>query len=304
MRNAANRRRIYLERSSFLNRMGAFMAACTRLRNWTARISALTITAGTLVIAHSPSTGAAPLPAGSTDHYAGSEILKHEGASTTSDRTRALTASAQAAAGAVPGMDVSSHQGDINWPKPWADGARFAYVKATEGTGYKNPNFRQQYDGAVAVGMAHGGYHFALPDRSDGATQANFFVENGGGWMYNGVTLPPALDMEYNPYGDTCYGMNQAQMTDWVKSFSDQVRVRAGRYPAIYTSTTWWNRCVNADFSSTNPLWVARYASQVGELPTGWDFYTIWQFNHAGVFPGDQNTFNGVQDQLDRIVRG
>jgi len=39
----------------------------------------------------------------------------------------------------IPGMDVSGYQGNVNWTAAWNNGARFAYVKATEGTGYTNP---------------------------------------------------------------------------------------------------------------------------------------------------------------------
>jgi GH25 family lysozyme M1 (1,4-beta-N-acetylmuramidase) len=45
------------------------------------------------------------------------------------------------AATSVKGMDVSGYQGNVNWPAAWNNGARFAYVKATEGTGYTNPYF-------------------------------------------------------------------------------------------------------------------------------------------------------------------
>jgi GH25 family lysozyme M1 (1,4-beta-N-acetylmuramidase) len=283
--------------------MGAFVSTCTRLCAWTARISvartaavaagAAALVAGVLVI---PS-GATDLPAGSADHYAGSQIAKHEGVGRTSG---------EVPDGAVPGMDVSSHQGEVDWSQSWNDGARFAYVKATEGTGYLSPTFEQQYVGSHDIGMIRGAYHFALPDRSDGATQADFFIDNGGAWSADGRTMPPALDVEYNPYGEDCYGLDQAGMTAWIKSFSDQVFARTGRHPMIYTSTNWWNKCVggSGDFSSTNPLWIARYAEAIGELPAGWGFHTIWQWQAAGLFPGDQNVFNGDQEQLNRMALG
>src|ERR1044071_8779993 len=87
----------------------------------------------------------------------------------------------EAAVVQTPGMDVSSHQGAVNWSTAWANGARFAYVKATEGTTYQNPDFAQQYNGSFNIGMIRGAYHFALPDRSSGATQGNFFVCPLGG---------------------------------------------------------------------------------------------------------------------------
>jgi hypothetical protein len=46
------------------------------------------------------------------------------------------------------------------------------------------------------VGMIRGAYHFALPNSSSGATQANYFAGNGGGWSWDGKTLPGALDIE------------------------------------------------------------------------------------------------------------
>lgn len=62
--------------------------------------------------------------------------------------------------------------------------------------GYKSPHFSPQYTGATKAGLIRGSYHFALPDQSTGATQANYFASNGGGWSGDGVTLPGALDLE------------------------------------------------------------------------------------------------------------
>ncbi|MFJ6670736.1 GH25 family lysozyme [Actinosynnema sp. NPDC091369] len=206
------------------------MATHIRLRTMIARLGALTITLATV-----PAPGAEALPEGAADHFAGSQIAKHEGPGRTArHRPRAEVS--------VPGMDVSSHQGDVDWAKAWADGARFAYVKATEGTGYRNPDFAQQYNGSYRVGMIRGAYHFALPDRSGGAAQAEFFAVNGGGWSPDGRTLPGAVDLEHNPYGETCYGLSQAEMGAWVRAFSDRLAERTGRHPTIYTSTSWWNR--------------------------------------------------------------
>ncbi len=270
------------------------MATHTRLRTLIAELGALTIT---MAIIQVPVAEA--LPEGSADHYAGSQIADHEG-------WGRIAQSRPARQESVPGMDVSSHQGDVDWAKAWADGARFAYVKATEGTGYRNPKFAQQYNGSYHIGMIRGAYHFALPDRSDGATQADFFAFNGGGWSGDGVTLPGAVDMEYNPYGDTCYGLDQAEMGAWVRAFSDRLVARTGRYPVIYTSTSWWNRCVgDADrFGATSPLWVAHYADVLGPLPHGWDYHSIWQWQAAGLFPGDQNLFNGSYDRLRALATG
>ncbi|NKQ55947.1 lysozyme [Amycolatopsis sp. K13G38] len=198
------------------------------------------------------------------------------------------------------GHDVSGHQGDVDWPAAWNGGARFVYIKATEGTGYTSPNFPQQYNGSYDAGLLRGAYHFARPDVSTGAAQAGYFLDHGGGWTPDGRTLPGALDAEYNPYGDACYGLSPAALSDWLRDFSDAYRARTGRFPVIYTSTSWWNRCTggNSGFGANNPLWVARYNDTLGALPAGWTVQTIWQYADSGNLPGDQNLFNGTMDQV------
>ncbi|KAG8700521.1 hypothetical protein FRC09_005912 [Ceratobasidium sp. 395] len=138
------------------------------------------------------------------------------------------------------GIDVSSYQGNVDWAAQKSAGITFTYIKATEGTGYTNSYFSSQYSGSYNAGIIRGAYHFARPDVSTGATQADYFVAHGGGWSADGKTLPGALDIEYNPYGATCYGLSAASMVSWIKSFSDQYRAKTGRYPTIYTTTDWW----------------------------------------------------------------
>ncbi|WP_033290093.1 lysozyme [Amycolatopsis jejuensis] len=241
---------------------------------------------------------AEPSYAGAEGHYAGSQIAKHEG-------VFAQPSVEYSTQDQLLGHDVSGHQGAVDWPAAAGAGAQFVYVKATEGTGFVNPQFTQQYNGSYQAGIVRGAYHFARPDVSDGAAQANYFLAHGGGWSPDGKTLPGALDMEYNPYGETCFGMDAAGMVAWVRAFSDTYRDRTGRFPTIYTSTSWWKRCTgnNPSFGG-NPLWVARYNSFVGELPAGWAQQTIWQFANAGTLPGDQNWLNGSHSALRNLAFG
>lgn len=222
-----------------------------------------------------------------------------------SARTTPMTASGASAVTGVRGMDVSRWQGNVAWSTAWANGARFAYVKATESTNYTNPYFAQQYNGSYGVGMVRGAYHFALPDRSSGVAQADWFVNHGGGWSSDGRTLPPLLDIEYNPYGATCYGLTPSAMGLWLQAFSDRVKLRTGRFPAIYTTTDWWNRCTgsNPGFGQ-NPLFIARYSSTVGTLPASWRGYAFWQWSDKGVLPGDQDVYNGSVTTLKTFARG
>ncbi|MFJ4678117.1 lysozyme [Kitasatospora sp. NPDC088783] len=257
-------------------------------------------------VAAVPAQAAAPgTPAGFHPErdFAGSTVAGHEGRTDTADTASAFAA---LAATQTKGMDVSSYQGNVAWSTAYANGGRFAYVKATEGTSYTNPYFSQQYSGSYNVGMIRGAYHFALPNVSSGATQATYFVGHGGGWSKDGKTLPPALDIEYNPYGATCYGLSQAGMVSWIRDFSNTVHSKTGRYPTIYTTTDWWTTCTgnNSSFGATNPLWIARYASAVGTLPAGWSYQTIWQYSDSGTLPGDQNYFNGAFDRIQALANG
>jgi GH25 family lysozyme M1 (1,4-beta-N-acetylmuramidase) len=241
------------------------------------------------------------------NHELGSQIRRVEGDKSTPDTQKAAQQPqpAQAIPGqvlaTVAGMDVASYQGNVDWASWWNQGKRFVWTKATESTSYTNPYFAQQYNGSYNQGFIRGAYHFATPNTASGAAQANYFLAHGGGWSSDGKTLPGALDMEYNPYGATCYGLSKAAMTSWILDFHDTYHARTGRYPVIYTSQSWWNQCVSGDFSSTAPLWVARYASSVGALPYNWGFYTVWQYTSS---PLDQDTFNGAYDRLQALAAG
>ncbi|MHA6804130.1 lysozyme [Salinifilum ghardaiensis] len=213
---------------------------------------------------------------------------------------------AEQRAGTVAGLDVSGHQPQINWNQVKADGARFAFVKATEGTGFRSGSYTAQWNGARAVGLLTGAYHFALPDRSSGAAQANYFADHGGTWTPDGRTLPGVLDIENNPYGADCYGLAPHEMSQWLQDFSNTYNARTGRHPMIYTNAAWWNKCTGANpgFAGNSPLWIARYGPEVGELPAGWTNHTVWQHGTRGAFPGGQDVFNGSPAQLTALARG
>ncbi|WP_230884539.1 lysozyme [Planomonospora sp. ID82291] len=210
----------------------------------------------------------------------------------------------------IRGLDVSSHQPGVSWPTVYRDGARFAYVKATESTTYRNPRYAEQYQGAREAGLIRGAYHFALPHKSGGAAQADHFFRNGGDWTPDGWTLPGVLDIEFNPYQssnglDMCYDLSPARMTAWIRDFSDRYLALAGRRPAVYTNTYWWQTCTGGSAAfGDHPLWLARYSSAVGALPAGWTAHTIWQHADSGLFPGDQNVFNGTYEQLKQLATG
>jgi GH25 family lysozyme M1 (1,4-beta-N-acetylmuramidase) len=205
----------------------------------------------------------------------------------------------------LPGIDVSAYQGNLNWGSiaPYID---FDYAKATEGTYYTNPDFYNQYVGPYDAGLIRGAYHFAIPNNSGGATQADYFISHGGGWSADGKTLPGALDIEYNPYGSECYGLTQSQMTSWIWSFVNEYAYREHVYPVIYSTFNWWSTCTGnaSGFQNYDPFWIACYCSTAGTLPAGYTFYTFWQYADHGSLPGDQDVFNGAYSRLQALALG
>jgi GH25 family lysozyme M1 (1,4-beta-N-acetylmuramidase) len=214
-------------------------------------------------------------------------------------------------AGRLKGVDVSRWD-SINaadWRSMAGQGIKFAYVKATEGTGYVSTSYSSQYKGAAKAGIIRGAYHFATPDTSSGKKQASYFVSHGGRWRSDGKTLPPLLDLEYNPYGSTCYGMSDAKMVKWISDFSATVKKKTGTRPAIYTTRDWWQQCTgNSKKFGANPLFIARYPSSYsdgpGRLPAGWKNFTFWQYTESGRPVPDMDVFNGGMKQLRALTKG
>jgi GH25 family lysozyme M1 (1,4-beta-N-acetylmuramidase) len=291
----------------------------------TVAVAALAVTAGTAAANQSPSGAVSYARAANGQMVAVSsarpvtpvhpEAISHP----LLDNMGSITATHQSSAAAVkpatikpasvpqlPGIDVSAYQGDINWAAV-APSIDFAYTKATEGTYYTNPDFTNQYNGPYDAGVIRGSYHFAVPNNSTGAAQADYFIAHGGGWSGDGKTLPGALDIEYNPYGAECYGLSQASMVSWVWSFVNEYAAKEHVYPVIYSTTDWWSTCTgnSGAFGAYDPLWIANYsASGGGTLPSGWGYYTFWQYADSGSQPGDQDVFNGAYSQLQAIAKG
>jgi len=214
---------------------------------------------------------------------------------------------AQAAPAGLPGIDVSHWQGTINWTAVKNAGIKFAYIKATESTNYKDPQFNRNYPAAHAAGIVRGAYHFARPNGdpvADGAAEANYFASNGGAWSADNLTLPGALDLE-----GSCT-LSQSATRTWIRSFYNTYKARTGRDVVIYTSRSWWNACTGgtSEFAALTPLWVASWTSASSPtMPTGFGVYTFWQWTDSGSVSGisgavDRNVFNGSEARLRALA--
>ncbi|MEU2989615.1 lysozyme [Streptomyces griseoincarnatus] len=265
--------------------------------------AALALTATSAVGANAaPQPDPQPLTIKPGQAYMGVGARIHEGNPAAEEPSRGLLAPTDG----VQGIDVSHWQGSINWTSVRNAGIQFAWIKATEGTTYKDDRFNSNYVAADNAGVIRGAYHFALPNASSGATQAAYFAGNGGAWSRDNLTLPGVLDIEHNPYGAMCYGLSTTQMRTWINDFYTAYRSRTGRDVVIYTTASWWNTCTGSwtGMSSKSPLWVAHWTSaSAPTIPAGFPTWTVWQYTSTGSVSGvsgnvDRNKFNGSRDRL------
>jgi len=211
---------------------------------------------------------------------------------------------------AVTGLDASQYQGTISWAPIAATGARFTYLKSTEGLTFVDPAFPVNYPGAKRAGLYAGAYHFARPDKSTGTAQADYFLDHAQ-VAADGRTLPPMLDIEWPWSGSSspypCYGLAQPAMVAWIHAFIDRVRARTGRPTMIYTNSNWWGPCTGNDPGfGANPLFQASYTATPPKPPPGWNAWTLWQYTSGSNPPlvGDQDVFNGNLAQLGVLAGG
>ncbi len=194
---------------------------------------------------------------------------------------------------------------------------RFAMVKATEGVGYVDPRFHENWTKLVALGhdrIYRGAFHFARPSSvggsADGEAEARHFcsVLKAAG-AYGEGSLPPALDFE--EYSDS----NSKQNVPWISAFVKVVEQELGRSPMIYTGANVWRYEVgNSDAFVHLPLWQVDYSeTDTQPAPMPWSTWAFWQWSGGGPFafhgpvPGvsgvcDVNRFNGDENALAELA--
>lgn len=250
---------------------------------------AATVTAGTASAQPAPSGSNIPLGHG----YMGVGYL--DDGKTFAPDTRQLALGSQGVvtpnAAAPAGVDVSHYQGTITWSSVKSAGIQFAFIKATEGTTYKDPNFSANYLHAYNAKVIRGAYHFARPDLTGGSTQATYFAANGGAWSADNLTLPGMLDLEGG-----CYGKSTSSMRTWILDFYNTYKAKTSRDVLLYTSPSWWNTCTGSwtGMSARSPLVVANWTSASSpSIPNGFPYWTFWQYTDSG-------SVSGISGAVDR----
>jgi len=207
------------------------------------------------------------------------------------------------------GVDVSNHNGPVDFKAVKNDGRAFAFVLATDGSSFTNNLFGSQYRGAGKAGLVRGAYHFARPG-SSASEQANHFLKTID-YRNDGKSLPPTLDLEPNePGSPTCYGLNHKQMKAWIKEFLGKVKKTTKRDAIIYTNPTFWKECTgNSKAFKGHPLWIAEWGVGKPSKIGGWSDYTFWQYSTTGHVDGvngnvDTDRFNGGVSKLRKLAQG
>ncbi|TEU11353.1 MAG: hypothetical protein E3J21_23825 [Anaerolineales bacterium] len=220
----------------------------------------------------------------------------------------------------IQGIDISSHQGDVNHQEVADSGMKFCIVKATEGRDWEDPLFEENIQKIRAVeGQTYypGAYHFARPDSvggaADGRAEAEDFcdvIERACGDITQNF-MPPALDFEV--YSESDFNEN----IPWIENWIEVVEFRLKRKPMIYTGKNVWKY----ELGNTNAfvgysLWLVYYTAGSADVPMEslpWDEWTLWQYSGGGTYqhhpdvPGvgvvDVNRFAGDLEALGRFAQ-
>ena len=198
----------------------------------------------------------------------------------------------------VYGIDVSRHQGDIDWETLKAQHhpdapISFVYIKASEGSDFKDIKFKENFENARMHGFVRGAYHY-FSTTSSGVSQANLFISMVK--LQKG-DLPPVLDIEEKP-------KNKKKYIEEIKVWLKKVEEHYGIKPIIYASSKYKKKYLDDPFFKEYPSWVAHY--YIPELREG-EEWLMWQCTDLGVLPGikekvDINIFNGSKKQFNKLL--
>lgn len=178
--------------------------------------------------------------------------------------------------GEAYGIDVASHQGDIDWRSVAKDNIAFAYIKATEGGDFTDQRFEQNWHGAGAAGLDRGAYHF-FTLCTPGLDQARHFLKVVPA---DADALPPAVDLELA--GNCSTRPTAANVRHQLDSFIAQVEAAWGRPLVLYVGDD-WERAYPTRARSDRPLWHRRILRRPDV-----DGWTIWQIHGLANIDGIQ----------------
>ena len=184
------------------------------------------------------------------------------------------------------GIDVSNHQGDIDWETVKNSGVEFAFIRIGYGHNreakiMEDEKFRKNLEGARNAGLKVGLYFYSYATEIwEAEEQANWIVKTLNGEK---IDLPIVFDYETWKSFPT-YNINIVDLNKVAKRFLDILHdngYEGMNYSSKYYLNTIWNL-------SEYPTWLAHYVSK-----TNYDKdFKVWQFRNTGEVPG----INGFVD--------
>lgn len=199
----------------------------------------------------------------------------------------------------IHGIDISKHQQTVSWDDVSQMTSKdvkigFAFIKATEGLGRVDEQFRRNWMKAGKAGIPRGAYHFFIASKS-GKAQAENFMETV---QLEPGDLPPVLDVEQT-YGTDLPTLQQ-RVADWLLMVEKKYRVK----PIIYTNADFYANYLSGRFDDY-PLWVAHYF--VKDRPRINRDWIFWQHSESGHVDGikplvDFNVFNGDSTAFRKLL--
>ena len=209
--------------------------------------------------------------------------------------------------GFLTGIDVSKHQGTINWTKVKNDGIDFAMIKVA-GRGYEtgklyyDTQYKANLSGAAAAGIKTGAYFFSQATTvQEAREEASMIIDALKG--YN-ITYPVVFDWETAKGYRTYSGISKSTMTEIADTFCRMVEA-AGYKAMIYANTFDFERFDAGSLTSSYGSWLARYPAhynsnglrfKAGDGLPALDYpYQIWQYSSTG-------RVNGISENVDMNV--
>ncbi len=206
------------------------------------------------------------------------------------------------------GIDVSYHQGDINWKKVKKAGVQFAFIRvagryAESGRLFEDEKAYENMQGAQEAGIPYGVYIYSQAiSQQEAREEAAYILERIRGYD---VTLPVVFDFEYLDIGQGRLWnahLSKLEATNICLAFCRYVE-SAGYTPMVYANKSMLSEEMNAALISQNyPIWLAHYTSSTKYEGD----YTFWQYSQSGKVDGinepvDLNVWyqpdvNGVQN--------
>jgi lysozyme len=179
------------------------------------------------------------------------------------------------------GIDVSHHQGEIDWSRLFLNYGldtlvHFVYCKTTEGEDHLDSKWYHNRHSLRKLDIPHGAYHFFRT--SNPKIQADFFLTH---WKHRKNDLPPMLDVEYE-----C--INNPHLVKDMQFWLKRVENKTGQRPIIYTSFHLYETKFK-DALKDYKFWIACYSQNKPKNLDSDERIIHWQYSSHGNLPGLQH---------------